>query len=324
MSGLLRRLRPLLGRLKERLFLPYRTLEEFQRLRKRVNWLDRRLDHVRVGIGRLESRQAAHRAERDLQAQEFKVYSQFGEDGIIQFLTREVEIEREAFVEFGVEAHESNTRFLLMKDDWSGLVLDGDAAKIAQIRDSWYYWLRDLHAVQAFLTRDNINEVFEQHGMTGRIGLLSIDVDGVDYWLWDALEVAEPAIVVVEYNHRFGAEAAVTVPYREDFDRRRAHSSLCYFGASLRALALLGDRKGYALVGCGSAGLNAFFVRRDVLPSTIEPVSVEEGYVQGKFCEFHDEEGRRRRRSNEEVHRLVMSLPLVDVSERYPTPHPEE
>lgn len=312
----MRRLRSLLGRLRDRLLPSRRTRDELERLRRRIGYLEGHLDRVRVALGRVEARQAARLEASRLQDQEFQVYSQFGEDGIIQFLTREVDVGREAFVEFGVESyHEANTRFLLFKDGWSGLVMDAQADKVRQIRQSWYYWLHDLTAVHALVTRDNIDAILEEHGMTGRIGLLSIDVDGVDYWIWEAIEVADPAIVVAEYNHRFGPREAVTVPYREDFDRRKAHPSLCYFGASLKALCLLAERKGYAFVGCGSAGLNAFFVREDVLPSSIPALSAEEGYVQGKFSEYHDEGGRRVRRSPEEERELVTSLPLVDVSE---------
>jgi hypothetical protein len=117
------------------------------------------------------------------------------------------------FVEFGVEDYtESNTRFLLVKDNWKGLVIDADADNVRSIRDSPLYWRQDLTAAQAFVTRDNVDEVLISQGFGGPVGLLSIDVDGNDYWIWEALRAADPDIVVIEYNSAFAAERAVVVP----------------------------------------------------------------------------------------------------------------
>lgn len=165
--------------------------------------------------------------------------------------------------------------------------------------------------MHAFVTRENIDQLLEENGVTGEIGLLSIDIDGMDYWVWKAIEVVDPAIVVIEYNYRFGSEDAVTVPYRPDFDRREAHHSILYYGASLEALAELGREKGYALVGVESHGLNAFFVRRDLLPDTLREVTAAEAFRVGGFDEAHDEHGRRFRMSYEDEKRLVRNLPLV-------------
>src|SRR5690606_10522146 len=164
-----------------------------------------------------------------------------------------------------------------------------------------------------FVTRDNINRILREHGVTGEIGLLSIDIDGMDYWIWEAITEVSPAIVVIEYNHRFGAERAVTVPYEENFDRRETHPSLVYYGASLKALEQLGDTKGYVLVGCGRAGLNAFFVRRDLLPSAMKAMTAEEAFKGGQFCEAHDQHGNRVKMNPEEERRLLEGLPLVNV-----------
>ena len=276
----------------------------------------RELWRVREALGRVEARQLRDVASPELAAHEFRAFSQFGEDGILQFLTRVVPIPRKIFVEFGVESYrEANTRFLLVNDNWSGLVLDGDAENIKTIREDPIYWYHNLKARAAFVTRDNIDALLSEEGAAGDIGLLSVDIDGVDWWVWEAVESSRPAIVVAEYNHRFGPDASVTVPYRPDFDRRRAHHSLCYFGASLRALERLGRRKGYDLVGCGSAGLNAFFVRRDLRPDSLTARTVEEAFVDGQFCEYHDAGGDRRRIPLEEQRELVLSLPLVQVGD---------
>ena len=124
------------------------------------------------------------------------------------------------FVEFGVETYvEANTRFLLRHRGWSGLVMDGSAANVARIRSDPIFWRYNLKAVEAFITRENIDSLIESQGLRGDIGLLSIDIDGNDYWVWEAVSVVRPAIVVIEYNARFGTDAAVTVPYDPGFVR---------------------------------------------------------------------------------------------------------
>jgi hypothetical protein len=197
---------------------------------------------------------------------EFRVFSQFGDDGIIQYLIHLLEPVEERFIEFGVEDYgESNTRFLLMNDNWTGLVIDGSREHVAHICRQDYHSRHTLTAAHAFVDRSNVNALFRDNGFTGGLGLLSIDIDGNDYWVWEAIDCVEPVVVVCEYNAVFGASRAVTVPYELTFQRTRAHPSNLYFGASLGALCLLAGRKGFAFVGANSAGNNAYFVRQDRL-----------------------------------------------------------
>jgi hypothetical protein len=153
----------------------------------------------------------------------------------------------------------------------------------------------------------------KEHGYTGEIGLLSIDIDGNDYWVWNAISVVSPAIVVIEYNFRFGVEKAVTIPYQPNFTRLSAHPSGIYFGASLKALCRLAEKKGYAFVGCTSAGTNAFFVRRDLKPDTVREMSAEEGFVEGNYRLSRDNSGAPISLSKDEEQRILQSLPLVEI-----------
>lgn len=256
--------------------------------------LDRRLDDLALMQGTLLSRQLEERGRlSSIQDAEFRVFSQFGDDGILQYLTRAVAIQpgERRFVEFGVEDYsESNTRFLLLHDNWSGLVLDASVENVASIRSDPIYWRHDLVAEEAFIDRDNISELLSRNGFDRDLGLLSIDVDGNDFWIWQALDLAPP-IVVVEYNSIFGADRAVTVPYDAGFVRAAAHSTHLYWGSSLKALFLLAQQKGYALVGSNSAGNNAYFVRDDAL-GNLPRLTAKEGYVESKFRESRDVEGR--------------------------------
>jgi hypothetical protein len=195
---------------------------------------------------------------------EFRGFSQWGEDGILDWLVERLPGIPETFVEFGVENyHESNTRLLLWLRNWRGLVIDGSQAHIENIRNQDVSWRFDLMAISAFIDCDNINDLILSGRLEDEIGLLSIDIDGNDYWIWNSISVVRPVIVVCEYNAIFGDLRRITTPYRADFQRSRAHYSNLYFGASIQALIDLGKTKGYSFVGTNSNGCNAFFVRDD-------------------------------------------------------------
>jgi hypothetical protein len=149
--------------------------------------------------------------------------------------------------------------------------------------------------------------------LTGEIGLLSVDIDGNDYWVWEAIDAVNPALVVVEYNARFGPERAVTVPYDPSFVRDTAHYSCIYYGASLAALVRLGQRKGYAFVGSNSAANNAFFVRCDLLPASLRVLTAEEGWRQCQFREARDRSGELAFLDSKEEVALLKTLNLVSV-----------
>jgi hypothetical protein len=276
---------------------------------------DRRIGAIEEALGRIESGQDSIENSACLNDHEFKVYSQWGEDGIIDYLIRNVEIENNIFVEFGVGNYlESNTRYLLINKNWSGLVIDGDSKNISFIKSDPIYWRQDLKADCAFITKDNINELLEKHAIMGDIGLLSIDIDGNDYWVWKEIDVISPRIVVIEYNYRFGADNAVTIPYDPHFVRQKAHYSMIYFGASLPALVSLGKKKGYSFIGCNSNGLNAFFVRTDVL-GDLRVMTAEGGYVKGKFREARNRDGHLSFMSFKEEQSILIGLPVVNVAE---------
>jgi hypothetical protein len=216
-------------------------------------------------------------------------------------------------VEFGVEDYtEAETRFLLVNDDWRGLVMDASADNVASIRREAISWRHELTAVQAFVDADNVDRLLTENGFAGEIGLLHIDIDGNDYWVWKALRSASPIIAIVEYNSVFGGRRAVTVPYDPAFNRTRAHFSNLYFGASLRCLCLLAAEKGYAFLGCSSSGNNAFFVRRDKV-GQLRVKTAEEGYVRSRSRESRDRAGNLTFLSGQDRLGLIQELPVLDV-----------
>jgi hypothetical protein len=278
--------------------------------------ISNKITRIQEALGRIEQRQILASWNGNLHAAEFRAFSQWGEDGIIQALLSTIPARslRKVFVEFGVENYtEANTRFLLANDNWSGLVIDGSEQNIDHIRRDPIYWQYNLKAECRFITRDNINELITRNGISGDIGLLSVDIDGNDYWVWERIDCITPAIVILEYNARFGAERAVSVPYDANFRRAAAHQSMIYYGASLKALANIADRKGYALVGCNSAGNNAFFVRRDLLNEPLKERSVAESFVRNQFRETRDAAGQLLFLGPDEEAAILATLPLIEV-----------
>jgi len=218
-------------------------------------------------LGQIASKQVrAQQRIGSLADVEFGVSSQWGEDGILDWLIERAEIplSAQSFIEFGVENYrQANTRFLLQNRNWRGLIMDGGSEMMTAVQEDGLMWAHDLEVRPAFITRENINELIGSAGFRGEIGLLSIDIDGNDYWVWEAIEAVEPIVCVCEYNAVFGDVYPLSVPYDPAFHRTRVHHSNLYFGASIGALCSLAVRKGYRFVGTTTAANDAFFVRED-------------------------------------------------------------
>lgn len=230
--------------------------------------LDNKLDRLACLSGRIAANQVQQKDQIDSLADvEFQVFSQFGEDGIIEWLVAKLDLENRTFVEFGVESYlEANTRFLLLNRNWTGLVLDGSAPNMDYLRSTATYWRNDIQGDTAFITAENIKELLTRNGFYGPLGILSIDLDGNDYWILKELGELRPDLLILECNPVFGDRHAVTVAYDPRFDRFRAHHSGQLFGASIAALRELAEGRGYEFLGTCRNGLNAFFVRSDLAP----------------------------------------------------------
>jgi hypothetical protein len=268
-----------------------RALQHSSKVEKEAARMVREMETLKVLCGRIAATSLASLPPGSPFASvEFQVFSQWGEDGIIQHLIRHLAVEK-SFIEFGVENYtEASTRFLLLNDNWRGLIMDGSEENMASVRQQDLYWRHDLTAVASFITPENINEVIRGHGFAGKVGLLSVDIDGMDYWVLKAIDAVEPAILICEYNSVFGPKARVTIPPDNSFTRSKAHHSNLFYGASLAALDDLASQKGYDLVGVNSAGNNAFFVRRGI-GSPFPRKQVQEVFVQAAFREARDEQG---------------------------------
>ncbi len=243
----------------------------------------------------------------------FRAFSQWDEDGLIQFLVSRAAVAEKTFIEIGVgDYSEANTRLLLLKDNWRGAVVDCDPAAMEALKAQPLYWRHSLTAIADFVTAENVNDVIRSSGLSGDIGLLSIDIDGMDYWVWKAIDAVSPQIMVCEFNGWLGDGAPLTTPYDPQFDRRKAHYSWLYAGASLPALIHLGREKGYTFVGCNLAGNNAFFLRDDVFGrSGLAPS--RRRFVEPLFREARTSEGALAFPTPAQVHALLAPMTFEDV-----------
>jgi len=291
-------------------------IRRFRRVLRRYLELPTRITKLQEAVGRIEMRQCAAPGTT-AEDREFRVFSQWGEDGIIQYLIRNVPIERKLFVEFGVENYqESNTRFLLTNNQWAGLVIDGSESNIDFIKkEDTIYWATNLKAERAFITAENINILLTTAGISGDIGLLSVDIDGNDYWVWKAIDCISPRVVICEYNSHFGSRAQVSTPYDPAFVRDSAHFSKIYYGASIAALNSLAQSKGYSLVASNGAGNNVFFVRDDVRGS-LPALTCTQAYRRPVFREYHDANGRLTFEDFETRLRHIGHLPVYDFASK--------
>ncbi|MBE2255539.1 MAG: hypothetical protein IAE65_05010 [Ignavibacteria bacterium] len=227
---------------------------------------------------------------KDIKLSEYKVFSQWGDDGIIQFLINYLDISEKKFIEFGVgDYRESNTRLLLINNNWKGLIMDCYPNFESDIKSDEIYWKYNLTAKNAFITKENINSLINESNFKGNIGLLHIDIDGNEYWVWESIEI-EADLVIIEYNSSFGYENPWTVLYDQNFERYKHHYSGLYFGVSVLSLCDLAEKKGYSFIGCNSAGNNAYFVKNSKLKN-LKTKTAKEGYVEAQFRESKDKNG---------------------------------
>ena len=191
---------------------------------------------------------------------EFKITSQNNEDGIIDYITSKLKLKDLTFVEIGFDYYENNSLNLIQKSK-KGLFIDGSKDKVLLLNKilKFLYSNKDIKVINAFINKDNINNIISTNIENREIDFLSIDVDGIDYYLLESLAL-KPKIICIEYNFRYGKKAKCSVPYSIDFKWDVGSS---YSGCSLSALNSLAHSKDYHLIGIDSFCVNAFFVRGD-------------------------------------------------------------
>jgi hypothetical protein len=194
---------------------------------------------------------------------EYQVFSQGGEDGLIDDIFRRIGMTNRHFVEFGVDdGLETNTTSLLIKG-WRGAWIEGSPENADAIRR---HFAKPIHEGQlyvqcSFVNAENIESLIANGKAPAEMDLLSIDIDSNDYWVWKAIVTYRPRVVVIEYNVIFRPDTE----FIRTYDPNAVWDGSSYYGASLKSLEKLGRAKGYSLVGCNFGGTNAFFVRDDLV-----------------------------------------------------------
>jgi hypothetical protein len=212
----------------------------------------------------LNEAQKKYNSIKNLQETEYKIFSQSGEDGIIDFLLTKIGILDCKFVEIGVgDYSESNTRYIYEKSFSRGLIIDLEhnlKKKISKNIDLWR-GLIDIENVE--VDSENINPILSKYDLNGNLDLFSIDIDGIDYWVIEKLKAKISKLFIAEYNPTFGHNLEITVPNIKNFNRFKFHYSGCYYGVSLKALVRLMEVKGYDFLGTNKLNFNAFFVHKE-------------------------------------------------------------
>lgn len=212
---------------------------------------------------------------------EFKVFSKYGGDGLLLYIFSLVGVTSRTFVEIGVEdGRECNTANLSLNFGWQGMIIDADKERLESGKAFYEEKLgknfSKVKIVSSFVDAGNINQLISNNGISGEIDLLSIDIDGNDYWVWKAIKAVNPRVVVIEYNASFGWDKSMTIKYSQTFDVNKTEP--IYHGASLAALKKLANSMGYSLVACDSHGIDAFFVRKDLAQGKLAELFPKEAY----------------------------------------------
>jgi hypothetical protein len=229
---------------------------------------------------------------RRLASFEHQVYSQGGEDGIVREIFRRIGETDRVFVELGAgDGLENNTAFLLMQS-WSGVWFEGSAKNVSAIRERCARFIADrkLTLVENMVTAENAAKLILDHVRRPEFDFLSLDLDRNTYHVWEALAALKPRVVAIEYNAQFPADMAWTV----DYEATRWWNGTIWYGASLKALELLGAHMGYALVGCDIAGVNAFFVRADLADEKFSAPFTAENHYEPPRYHLHSRIGHPR------------------------------
>ena len=205
----------------------------------------------------------------DLDQLQFRVFSQYGEDGLLHYIFSMIGAEKKTLVEIccgnGMQCNAAN---LIINHGWKALLIDGNETKVNAARkffadrpecENW-----PPKVVHSWVDAESINQTIRQNGIRGDIDLLSIDLDGNDYWIWDAIDCISPRVVIAEYQNSLGSDKAKTQKYNPNFVAESNSTGLSLFGTSLPALVHLARKKGYRLVARQNMCINAVFMRNDV------------------------------------------------------------
>ena len=236
----------------------------------------------------------------------FSIFSQHEEDGILLYIFSLIGTTNKKCIEMCIgNGVESNTANLIVNHFWTGLLFEGDPKNV-EIAKMFYAFHKNTRIFppkiqQDWIDKENVNSLIEENGFKGEIDLFSLDIDGMDYYLFEALEVISARVVVLEINHLWGYEKSLTVPYDKNFKAEFSVDGSDYAGASIKAFIKLAAKKGYRFVGTNRFATNAFFIRNDIRHAKLEEVTDLSIYFEHPRVQYGMNERFKRIKNKEWV-----------------------
>ncbi len=221
-----------------------------------------------------------------------KIYSQFDEDGIIREIFNRIQVTNKTFVEIGIGDGLENNTLALLFDGWRGLWIEASRKSVKRIKNNFSNIISNeyLKVINSFVNKQNINKLISSEIDSEEIDLLSIDIDGNDFHVFNAIKCIKPRVVIIEYNAKFQP----AINYCMDYDESHVWQGDDCFGASLKFLEVNFLKSDYCLVGCSLSGVNAFFVRNDLVSDKfLEPFSSENHYEPARYFLINIPSGHR-------------------------------
>ncbi len=286
---------------------------------KFFNDVNRKHDDIKFqsAFSFFEIRKKEYDTVKSLEEVNFKVFSQNGEDGIVDYLLNRLNIIKPKFIEIGVgDFSECNTRYIYKKNYPKGLIIDIEKnfqSKVSKIED---IWKGGLIVIEDEINTENINSIIEQNGFSNNVDLFSLDIDGVDYWIIESLPKNFSKIAVAEYNPYFGSEHQITVPNISKFNRTKYHYSNLCFGCSLSALIKVMESKNMKFVGSNNFKNNAFFINNDFINklNIIFPDTKKLGnFTDANFLESRDKNYKKNYIQTENILKEIQSCKVINL-----------
>ncbi len=269
-----------------------------------------------LGQSAILSSRSMYKSYKMLWDSEVKVFSQWGEDGIIDYLVTSLDISKPKIVELGVgEFQECNSRFTAEFRNASVYMVDSNKNLVNYVKTLDLFWKNNLFPIEDFITPESAKEhMISARKLMGGIDIFSIDLDGNDYWILENLDLTGISIVICEYNPIFN-EINCTVPRSDYFERTKAHSSGLYFGMSLKASIFLLNSKGFTFIGTNRAGNNAFFIKNEVRDQLSIPLPLIHNlriFLDWRVRESRDASGCLNYLNVNQAFKMIEFMPVVD------------
>ncbi|OUU53356.1 MAG: hypothetical protein CBC25_00690 [Pelagibacteraceae bacterium TMED65] len=275
-------------------------------------------NQLQIGSSHFSLARQNYKKYENLHEADYKVFSQTGEDGIIDYLIYSLKIKKPSFIEIGVgDYHESNTKYLFERYSSRGAIIDMIDNLEKKVSKSTNLWKGDLKIIQSSVSTENINDVLEKTKLLKDLDLFSLDIDGIDYWIIEKIPENISKIFVAEYNPNFGYNKKITVPNIKKFNRTNYHySNLCY-GMSLPALVHIMKKKNFTFVGSNIACHNAFFISNNYISNISLKLPEENNlkeYVENNFRESRAKNYKLSFLSGEDKLKMISNCEVIDLS----------